>query len=356
MTAVRGAERRDRTVARRRSRRRLHAGGRYAARRALRPPDRHRGDASCSALQKRVLDAAPPSCWSEERGRTGLLGPIGHVMPRPARALKLRATRATFFLAQFDKWRSWTRCAASSTTGGSSPRRSRAARSCGTRGRRARRRAARRPPSPPARAASTASSPTFCAHAATPRRAGRRRTSPSAGSARARPRCARATARSTTPRRCGRRARRVDAEQDRVAVAVLPQLLDRERVARGLALPPEPPRERLQKCASPVSRVRRSASSSIQASMSTRPVPASWTIAARSSGCIAERDPEPRKLVARARSRPRPSGVLVEDRREQRRLRDLEAPRRRARASPAPPDAITGIETASATARVSSRS
>jgi hypothetical protein len=42
-------------------------------------------------------------------------------------------------------------------------------------------------------------------------------------------------------------------------------------------------RERLKKCASPESRVSCSASASIHASMRTRPVSASWTIAARSS-------------------------------------------------------------------------
>ena len=45
-------------------------------------------------------------------------------------------------------------------------------------------------------------------------------------------------------------------------------------------------RERLQNQASPLSRVRRSASSSIQASISTRPSSASWTIAGVSSGPV----------------------------------------------------------------------
>ena len=69
------------------------------------------------------------------------------------------------------------------------------------------------------------------------------------------------------------------------------------------------PRERLQKCASPVSRVSRSASSSIQASMSTRPQSASWTIAARSSGGIAKRHSQTAKLVSeRSRGVPGPRG------------------------------------------------
>ena len=82
-------------------------------------------------------------------------------------------------------------------------------------------------------------------------------------------------------------------------------------------------RDRLQNHASPDSRVRRSASASIQASISTRPVSASWTIAARSSpsGGIAEPHPQSAQLVAQ---RGEPVGILVEDRREQRRLRDLE--------------------------------
>ena len=57
-------------------------------------------------------------------------------------------------------------------------------------------------------------------------------------------------------------------------------------------------RERLQNHASPVSRVRRSASSFIQPSMSTRPSRASCTIAAWSSGCIAKVDAEGTQLRA----------------------------------------------------------
>src|SRR3954468_21417868 len=80
-------------------------------------------------------------------------------------------------------------------------------------------------------------------------------------------------------------------------------------------------RERLQNQASPVSRVRLSASSSIQASISTRPLSASWTIAARSSGCIAEGHAGGAQLAAKRRE---PVGVLVEDRGEQGRLRNRE--------------------------------
>src|SRR5262245_24327962 len=55
--------------------------------------------------------------------------------------------------------------------------------------------------------------------------------------------------------------------------------------------------------------------------MRTRFVSASWTIAALSSGGIAERDPELPELVAEPLE---PDWILVEDRREQRRLRDVE--------------------------------
>src|SRR4051812_411728 len=78
-------------------------------------------------------------------------------------------------------------------------------------------------------------------------------------------------------------------------------------------------RERLQNHASPVSRVRRSASSFIHASISTRPLVASCTIAGLS--CISHLDAEVAQLV------PQPNEsqwVLVEDRREQRGLRDAE--------------------------------
>src|SRR5439155_23069535 len=73
--------------------------------------------------------------------------------------------------------------------------------------------------------------------------------------------------------------------------------------------------------ASPVSRVRRSASASIHASIRTRPSSASWTIAARSSGCIAKGDAEVAQLVAK---RDEPGRILMEDRREERGLRNLE--------------------------------
>src|SRR4029079_12040219 len=81
------------------------------------------------------------------------------------------------------------------------------------------------------------------------------------------------------------------------------------------------PRERLKKWASPVSRVNRRASSSIHASISTRFESASWTMAGVSSGSIAERDTQPMQLGAEGLET---GGILVEDRGEQRRLRNVE--------------------------------
>ena len=203
------------------------------------------------------------------------------------------------------------------------PARRRAGRSCGTRGRRPPRPRARPTPPSAATAASTPSSPTLRAHAATP-------SSSSAVDVRAfRPLLRALGDDAPEPRReardrarVARRAVRPHAHEQRVAVAVVAQLLDRERVAGGLALVPElAARERLQNHASPVSRVSRSASSSIHASISTRPVAASWTIAARSVR-LHRGAARPGRAARRAAREPR--RVLVEDRREQRRLRDLE--------------------------------
>ena len=62
---------------------------------------------------------------------------------------------------------------------------------------------------------------------------------------------------------------RAHAHEERVAVAVVAQLLDRHRVPRVAPLCQYSSRERLQNQASPDSRVRRRASASIQASIST---------------------------------------------------------------------------------------
>src|SRR2546423_274474 len=80
-------------------------------------------------------------------------------------------------------------------------------------------------------------------------------------------------------------------------------------------------RERLQNQASPVCCVRRNASSSIQASISTRPSSASCTMAGRSSGCIAKSDAEGSQLVAQRYESCR---LLVQDGREECRLRNVE--------------------------------
>ena len=184
---------------------------------------------------------------------------------------------------------------------------------------------ARRSPRAPRVTTSTASSPTFARTRPCPRRAASSCTSPPAAS-RARSEIVRQSAgakHESEPVWHAGPSGRTRSEQ-RVAVAVVAQLLDRHRVAatsRPCASTPR--RERLQNHASPDSRVRRSASSSIHASISTRPVSASWTIAARSSpsGGITERHPQLAQLVAQRRE---PLGILVQDRREQRRLRDLE--------------------------------
>ena len=112
-------------------------------------------------------------------------------------------------------------------------------------------------------------------------------------------------------------------------------------------------RERLQNHASPDSRVRRSASASIQASISTRPLPASWTIAACSSpsGGIAELHPHSRSSSRSDVSRSG-SSCRIEARSAACATSSASATCARCRAT----QAITGTDTASATARVISRS
>ena len=86
--------------------------------------------------------------------------------------------------------------------------------------------------------------------------------------------------------------------------------------------------------------------------MSTLPDSASWTIAARSSGGISEWHPQAAELVSQ---HDQTGGVLVEDRGQERGLRDLERGRDVGRRA-APPDAITGTDTARATSSVNPRS
>src|SRR5581483_8092187 len=94
-------------------------------------------------------------------------------------------------------------------------------------------------------------------------------------------------------------------------------------------------RLRLQNHASPVSRVSCSARSSIQASMSTRPSSASWTIAARSAPSgPAPRPHRPSARLELATQLRQPLGILVHDRGDERRLRPgLERLREMARAA-----------------------
>ena len=165
-------------------------------------------------------------------------------------------------------------------------------------------------------------------------------TSLRAARARARRSCATAPARSTRRCRCGTSA--PPARRARAA-----------RRRRSRRAPRRPPaccrevsplcqyssRERLQNHASPDSRVRRSASSSIHASISTRPV--AGVLHDRRRQLTLHRAPRPR-----ARAAPRAEKSAARDPRAgstraapPARSR---APLRRARAPPAPPDAITG--------------
>ena len=145
-----------------------------------------------------------------------------------------------------------------------------------------------RAPSPPGKrrgqvqvpdTTSRPSSPTLRAAAAGSSRSGRRR-SPRAAPSRARRPGARARARSSSRRRCGRPGRRAGrgaGSRRRRSRRGSPRPRACCRTSRPCASSSR--RERLQNQASPVSRVRRRASSSIQASISTRPSSASWTIA-----------------------------------------------------------------------------
>src|SRR5581483_10065915 len=181
--------------------------------------------------------------------------------------------------------------------------------------------ASRSPPTA-ARPVSTASSPTFCAHRATPASRSDTTYEPS-GRFACRSRIVRQSAGAkherdpvwhAGPAGRTRTSSASPSQSSRISstASVLPEVLP---------LCQSCPRERLQNHASPVSRVSRSASASIHASMSTRPSAASWTIAAFSSGCIPERDSQPAQLLAQ---RDEPLGVFVEDGREERRLRHRE--------------------------------
>ena len=109
-------------------------------------------------------------------------------------------------------------------------------------------------------------------------------------------------------------------------------------------------RERLQNQPSPVSRVSRSASSFIQASISTRPVAASCTIAGRS---VIGAAPPARRSSSRSDVSRSGSSCRIDASNAACATPSASAT---CCALPAPPDAITGRSTASETAAVSSRS
>ncbi len=110
------------------------------------------------------------------------------------------------------------------------------------------------------------------------------------------------------------RARRPDAQQERIAVAVVAQLLDRERVARRLPLAPEPsPR------AAPEPRLATSrASAGAPPRPSTR---ASALDRSRRPGRSQASDPDvPSRLLELELQLAQPLRTLVHDRRDERRL------------------------------------
>ena len=148
-----------------------------------------------------------------------------------------------------------------------------------------------------------------------------------------------------------RRAVRPDAVEQRVAVAVVADLLDRERVPRGRALVPEllaraAPEPRLARLARPPERPRRRRTRASARGRCPRP--------GRSTGvsCGSAIPPPSARPSARRAAR----GARGRSRRRAPPRRRPRTPRRGALLSPAPPEAITGTSTASATAAVSARS
>ena len=231
-------------------------------------------------------------------------------------------------------------------------RRRRAGRRGGRRGRRPPRRRAR--PRHAATAASTASSPTFCAHA------------PDAGVEQRRDVGALrplARALGDRPPERGREARDgagvaggaggPHAHEERVAVAVVAELLDRERVAGRRALVPELLRASGSRTTPRPSRAcSRCASSSIHASISTRPSRRPGRSRRAAQAASRSGTPSVAQLVAerrRAAPGPRAGSTRAAPPAPPR------APRRRAARRPAPPEAITGTDTASRDARASAR-
>ena len=144
-----------------------------------------------------------------------------------------------------------------------------------------------------------------------------------------------------------------DAQEQRVAVAVVAELLDGERVARGLALPPEllaraAPEPAPRPSRASAARPRRPSTRASARGRSPRPArsPAS-------SGVHRERHAQLAQLAAQRRRAASGSSCRIEASSAACATSSASAT---CCALPAPPDAITGRSTAAATAAVSSRS
>ena len=247
------------------------------------------------------------------------------------------------------------RRASSSSTAATSSRARRAGRTGGRSGRPTPRRGAR--PSRPARRGRPRPPPRppSARTPACPRSAASSCTSPPAASRRARRSCATAPARSTRASRVARRPVRAHAHEQRVAVAVVAQLLDRHRVAARRALVPV-----LLAAAAPEPRLARLARAALGLGVHPREHQH-----AAGLGVLDDRGAE---LAAQAASRIGTPSSRSSSRSDVSRSGSscrIDASSAACatssasatwRAPPAPPEAITGIETASATARVISRS
>ena len=163
---------------------------------------------------------------------------------------------------------------------------------------------------------------------------------PSGRSSAARRSSARAPARSTRASRCGTPGPPDAREGERVAVAVVADLLDGERVPGGRALPPE-----LLPRAAPEPRLAGLAGQPLGLGVHPREHQHAAVVGVlddrRRAAQAASRSATPSacELLAQAS---RAGRILVQDRGEQRRLRDVRARRRRGARCPAPPEAITG--------------
>ena len=231
----------------------------------------------------------------------------------------------------------------------------RAARTGGRRGRRPPRRARSSLSSSAATTTSTASSPTF----ARTRRALVEQLAvyePSGRSAHARRRRARAHgAKHESEPVWHAGPARADAQQERVAVAVVAQLLDRERVAGRLALVPE-----LLARAAPEPRLARLARQPLRLVVHPREHQHAARLRVLDDRARVEAQAASRSGTPSSRSSSRSDasrvGILVQDRREQRRLRDLERLGDVARRRPRRPRRSPGSRPRPRPRRVSSRS